>query len=228
MSSRRTAPADSKADTISVGGDIETAEVEVVIDSATLEATDATAAYTIKKKVRTATVIKDIIIGIYLGVIFICISIILDYYNVVHFQSAHHFRNSAYQMLNDPETIANIEESAELKFIQQTEYESIRKEIDGVSKQLADRNEYLQDQIKVEDENQKQIDSIQSEHTDIILKSKTVLELDKFCGECSWAGKVTCNDRVAYLMTKYKDSAPKAKVGAMEVASCKNQTSEEE
>lgn len=233
MSSRRTAP-DSKASTPETETesaaaytvperDVETANFG--FGAGALE--ESTAAYTFtKNKVRATTIIKDIIIGLYLGVILICISILLDYSNIIHFQSAHHVRNSAYRLLDDPETLSNIEESAELKFMQQTEYESIRKELGGVAKQLADRNEYVQDQMNQADTKQNEIDSIRSEHTDLILKSKTVLELDKFCPECSWKGKTTCNDRVVFLMSRYKIGAPNAKVAAMEVAgtaSCKKE-----
>ena len=58
------------------------------------------------------TLLKDIVLGIILGVLTISVLIFLDHHNIVHFQSAHNFRNAAFQLMNDPETIANLEESS--------------------------------------------------------------------------------------------------------------------
>lgn len=58
------------------------------------------------------TLLKDIILGVILGVLTISILIFFDHRGLVHFQSAHNFRSAAFQMLNDPETIQTLEESS--------------------------------------------------------------------------------------------------------------------
>ena len=48
-----------------------------------------------------------------------------------HFTAPLMHTAAAFSLLNDPETIANLEESSDLKFMTIHEYDSKKKEIDG-------------------------------------------------------------------------------------------------
>jgi len=60
--------------------------------------------------------LKDILVGIILGCICVYVLVFLVHKNVIHMQSAHSYRNMAYEILSDPETRENIEESTGLVF----------------------------------------------------------------------------------------------------------------
>mmetsp|Transcript_17013 Transcript_17013/g.27641 ORF Transcript_17013/g.27641 Transcript_17013/m.27641 type:complete len:236 (+) Transcript_17013:108-815(+) len=159
------------------------------------------------------SLLKDVIFG----VILVALTMILW----AMFQSAHNFRNAAFQLLNDPETIANIEESSDLKFMTLTDYESKRKEIDSVADKIASNSEILEKRTTEAAEKQKEVASIKDEYESLM--ANPVLGLDKFCGGCAWNDKTACDERVQFLQDTYNTSPVAAKISTMEVATCKNQ-----
>jgi len=163
--------------------------------------------------------LKDIILGVILGVLTISLLIFLDHRNIVHFQSAHNFRNAAFQLLNDPETIANLEESSEMKFMTLQEYESKKKEIDGVQEKIKSSQETLEKRIKEAEEKQKEIDEIKDEHK--TLMENPLLGLTYYNGGGSWSGKLSCDQRVSYLQDTYNTRPLVAKIDAMKKPGCK-------
>jgi len=165
------------------------------------------------------TLLKDIILGVILGVLTISCLIFLDHRNIVHFQSAHNFRNAAFQLLNDPETITTLEESSDLKFIMITDYESKRKEIDGVTVKLAKHKEVLEKRTAEAAEKQKEIDEIKPTYDSLV--NNPILELDKYCGGCTWGAGKSCDGRVQFLKETYNTKPIEAKISAMGHASCK-------
>lgn len=167
------------------------------------------------------TLLKDVVLGIILGVLTISTLIFLDHRDVIHFQSAHNFRNAAFQLLNDPETIANIEESSDLKFMTISDYESKKKEIESVEDKLKGHHEVLDKRIKEEDEKKKEVESIREEYE--TLMKNPLLGLDKFCGSCNWGGASTCDVRVQFLQNTYNTRPIAAKISAMSHASCVKQ-----
>ena len=48
--------------------------------------------------------------------------------NIIHLQSAHSFREYTFYMLNDAETLADLEETG-LKFIPITDYNALKEEV---------------------------------------------------------------------------------------------------
>eukprot|EP00571_Detonula_confervacea_P015971 CAMPEP_0172307472 /NCGR_PEP_ID=MMETSP1058-20130122/8320_1 /TAXON_ID=83371 /ORGANISM="Detonula confervacea, Strain CCMP 353" /LENGTH=240 /DNA_ID=CAMNT_0013019645 /DNA_START=84 /DNA_END=806 /DNA_ORIENTATION=+ len=167
------------------------------------------------------TLLKDIILGVILGVLTISMLIFLDHRDVVHFQSAHNFRNAAFQLLNDPETIANIEESSDLKFMTINEFESKRKEIDSVAEKLKGHEEVLAKRVSEAEEKKKEMDGIKEEYA--ALMANPLLGLDKFCGGCIWSGKTSCDVRVTFLQDTYNTRPIAAKINAMLHPSCKKE-----
>lgn len=170
-------------------------------------------------------VLRDIIVGIILGVVTISVMIFLDHRNVIHLQSAHNFRDAAFSLLNDPETLASIEESAGLKFIKIDQYESMRNEIDKMlaenDKKLKEREEAEAKQKELVEKHEKEVVPLLKEYAKLI--SHPLIGLDKFCGTCVWAGKVTCGEREVFMKDTHKMGTIAAKLNVMETPSCKKQ-----
>jgi len=166
------------------------------------------------------TLLKDVIVGVIMGVMTISAFIFLDHLNIVHFQSAHSFRNAAFQLLNDPETIANIEEATEYKFITISDYEAKMKEISSVTEKLEGHKKVLERREAEAEEKKKEADGIRGEYESLM--ASPLLKLDKFCEGCSWSGKTTCIGRVTFLQETYNTRPIAAKVNAMLHESCIN------
>mmetsp|Transcript_25986 Transcript_25986/g.40945 ORF Transcript_25986/g.40945 Transcript_25986/m.40945 type:complete len:250 (+) Transcript_25986:115-864(+) len=162
--------------------------------------------------------LKDVIVGIILGVMTISTLIFLDHRDVVHFQSAHNFRNAAFQLLNDPETIANVEESSDLKFMTIIEYESKRKELDSVVEKKAGNEEILKKRTEEAEVKKKEVEGMREEYEKLM--GNPLLQLGSFCGSCSWKAGTTCDSRVQFLKDTYNTRPIQAKLSAMEKESC--------
>lgn len=166
------------------------------------------------------TLLKDIILGVIFGVLTISTLIFLDHRNVIHFQSAHHFREAAFTLLNDPETIQTLEESSDMHFMTIAEYESKRKEIDSVADKLKSHEEVLNKRIAEGDEKKKELEGIRGEYD--ALMNNELLGLKHYCGGCIWGQKTTCDGRVRYLQDTYNTRPIAAKINAMTRPSCKS------
>mmetsp|Transcript_1157 Transcript_1157/g.2492 ORF Transcript_1157/g.2492 Transcript_1157/m.2492 type:complete len:239 (+) Transcript_1157:278-994(+) len=167
------------------------------------------------------TLLKDIILGVILGVLTISFLILLDHRNIVHFQSAHNFRNAAFQLMNDPETIASLEEDSEMKFVTLQEYESKMKEIDGVQEKIKNSQETLEKRNKEAEEKQKEIEEIKDEHKKLM--ENPLLGLANYNGGGRWSGKLSCDQRVSYLQDTYNTRPLIAKIDAMKHEGCKKE-----
>jgi len=167
-------------------------------------------------------IINSAIIGLILSLVVISILTFLDHRDVIHLDSAHNFRSMAFQLMNDPETIATLEESSDLKFLTIDKYESMKKEIETKDN---DYVEHLEKRIKEEEEKMKMksrdTDAMQKEY-ETLLKNP-LLEWDKYCGTCVWQGKTSCDERAKYLQETYNLGEDVAKIGAMGAPSCVKQ-----
>ena len=162
--------------------------------------------------------LRDVVLGIVGGIIVISLLVFLDHRNIIHLESAHNFRTFALTMLNDPETIQNLEESSDLKFLTVDVYEHMREEIDGAEAKIASVNDMLERRTKEAEEKQKELDSIEAEYDS--LYGNPLLGLNAFCAGCMWANRLTCAQRVAFLKDTYNTRTISAKLGAMELPSC--------
>ena len=165
------------------------------------------------------TLLKDIILGVILGVLTISTLIFLDHRDIVHFQSAHNFRNAAFTLLNDPETIANIEESSDLKFMTMADYEAKKKEIDSVTEKMKGHGEVLAKRVAEGESKKKEVEGIREEYNKLM--KDPLLGLDQYCGGCSWSGGTTCDMRVQFLKDTYNTRPIAAKLSAMGHPGCK-------
>ncbi|KAL7483204.1 hypothetical protein ACHAW6_008847 [Cyclotella cf. meneghiniana] len=159
------------------------------------------------------TLLKDITIGTIFGVLTISFLIFLDHINVIHLQSAHNFRQSAFSVLNDPETLATLEESAGLKFIPIGDYEAMKNEIDAAAAKVAKVKDTIAERIKETEQKKAELEPLKAEYEKLLKESK--LELDKWCGECSWMGRTNCDMRKQYFIDQYGNTEILSKVAIM-------------
>lgn len=167
---------------------------------------------------RFVSLLKDTLAGIILGITAIFLVIFLDHRNIVHFQSAHHFREAAFQSLKNPETIANVEESSGLKFMAMDEYEYKKKEIEDSAVRITSLTEKLKKQNQEAEEKQKEVELVKVEYDSLV--GNPLVGLDKYCGSCTWAPGKTCDARVQFMINTYNMGPIAAKVHAMGVPSC--------
>ncbi len=157
--------------------------------------------------------LKDIVIGAIFGLISVSILMFLDHKDVIHLQSAHSYRNLGLQMMSDPETRKNAEESSGLIFLDADTYKMRFAEIDIFPSQVK----------KLEERTKKYIADLEvakKEHTAIkpgydVLVTDPMLGLENFCEDCSWNGGTTCWARLNYLMDNYGVKLIKAKFELM-------------
>mmetsp|Transcript_48520 Transcript_48520/g.103248 ORF Transcript_48520/g.103248 Transcript_48520/m.103248 type:complete len:253 (+) Transcript_48520:124-882(+) len=160
------------------------------------------------------SLLRDIVLGVVMGVVTIAIFMVLDHRDIIHFESAHNFRDSSFQMLkNNPEIIATLEEAADIKLMTMADYEAKRKEIDGVAEKKAKIQETIDKRTKEAEEKRAQVPALRTEHAGLM--NNELLGLNKWCGGCIWSGKTTCDARVAFMQQKYSTRLITAKVGAM-------------
>jgi len=163
---------------------------------------------------------RDIVLGLIMGIFMISTFIILDHTNVIHSKSAHNFRRAGFKLLNDPETITFVEEFSDLKFLSMNKYDDMRKEINTTTpKRKADLQKVIDNRIAEENENVRGKEALKKEHESLM--NHPILELDKYCGGCTWADATTCDGRVAFLHDKYGQGLVGAKLAAMEIKTCK-------
>lgn len=168
------------------------------------------------------SILRDIILGSILGLVTISFIMILDHKNIIHLQSAHNFRNAAFQLLHDPETISYMETNMDVKFMSIAEYNSTKKEMDKAVQEMERLQKLLDERSAEGDEKKELLDSLSEEYNTLLVSSTPILGFDKFCGSCKWGGSGTCDDRVQYLMDKYGNSLLSAKLNVMEShESCK-------
>ncbi|KAL7525728.1 hypothetical protein ACHAXR_001130 [Thalassiosira sp. AJA248-18] len=166
------------------------------------------------------TIIKDVISGTILGVFFLMILIFLDYRNIVQLGSARAFRRAAFELMTDPETVKNIEENIEIKFIPVDVYKSMTEEITRNKEKVGNDSSLKQhedDYLK----RRKEIEDMKVEYEAMKEKGNSVLKLDKWCGGCK-GGWGNCDGRIKYLVDTYHTPEIKAKVDIMKTGKCMN------
>ena len=157
--------------------------------------------------------LRDLVIGIVFGLLSVSILIFLDHKDVIHMQSAHGYRDMGLQMMRDPETRKNVEESPGIIFLDDYEYKTKFDEIGVYPSQVKALEERTKKHLADLEVAKKEHAAIKPGY-DILVKDPA-LGLDKFCGECSWNGGTNCDTRLTYLMTTYNLQTIKAKLELM-------------
>lgn len=165
------------------------------------------------------TLLKDIAIGVFIGFLYMTAIIFLDHRDIIHYQTAHDLRDAGFRLLADPETMANIEEASGLKFLLMSDYESKMKLIESSAERIRTHEEDLKGKEGEAEEKRKELESVREEYNKLL--ENPLVEIDKFCGECSWAGKTSCGARVQFMQDTYNMGLIASKISAMEVPTCK-------
>ncbi|KAL3791213.1 hypothetical protein ACHAW5_007796 [Stephanodiscus triporus] len=158
--------------------------------------------------------LKDILIGLIFGMISVSALVFLDFKNVLHMQSAHNYRNMANAMLSDPETRKSVEESSGLHFMTVEDYQRKVNEIKQFPSQLTSIEEKSKKLVPDLEAAKKEYEAIKPDYDKLL--ADPLLGLDKFCGECSWQGRTSCDGRLSYVIDKYKKSKAESKLSMME------------
>ena len=132
--------------------------------------------------------------------------------NIIHLQSAHNFRQNAFAMLNDPETIANLEDAG-IKFIPMDSYTMMQEEIDGFDKKIESIKDKLAEKVKELADAEEKSGPLKEEYEKMVANSN--LGLEKWCSTCPWGGGGTCDARKAYFMDTYGHNEVSAKLAIM-------------
>jgi hypothetical protein len=101
-------------------------------------------------------------------------------------------------MLNDPETLATLEENAGLKFIPVAEYEAMRDEINEAEERLAKIKQTIKEREKEGEAKRAELGPLKAEYEKMLANTNN-LGLDKWCGDCKWNGKTSCDARNQYV-----------------------------
>lgn len=176
----------------------------------------------------TITVLKDVIFGTILGVIILLSLLYLDFRNVIPLPgSVRSLRQSAFELIIDPETMSTMEEALDRAFIPMAVYEEIRDEISQHETAVDEMVKYglsvyekeLEDSAKLEEG----MDVIKKEREYLKARYERVVGLDKWCGSCVWKGRTQCDARMSFLMATYATNEMKGKLGIMDSGKCLNQ-----
>ena len=164
------------------------------------------------------TIIKDVISGTILGVFFLMILIFLDYRNIVQLGSARAFRQAAFELMTDPETVKTIEENIDIKFIPVDVYNSMTEEIARNNEKIT-KNDSLKQHEEDLMKRKEELESLRKEHEEVKAKGDKLLGLDKWCDSCK-GGWGNCGARIKYLMDTYHTPEIKGKVDIMAEGKC--------
>jgi len=158
------------------------------------------------------TLLKEAMLGILIAFVAVSFILFIDHRFLLHLPTARNFRRATFAVMNDRETLRNVEENAGLKFMEMDEYNSMVDEIDTAANKTKLAESILKsrsgDLIDMEQERS----GIERDHE----QELTSLGLDKFCGKCKWRGGMTCQGRVDALIAKYQTPKFQAMMGAMQ------------
>ena len=116
-------------------------------------------------------------------------------------------------MVNDPETIANLEEAG-LKFMPMPEYVRMQEELEAYgTERLEEKKKTLEERTKELADKQAEIGPLKEEYEKKVANSN--LGLEKWCGTCPWGGSGTCDARKGYFIGTYGHNEVSAKVAIM-------------
>jgi hypothetical protein len=166
--------------------------------------------------------LKDILLGVILGVIFVTSLTILDYRGIINVESARKIRMTLSTAFSDKRAIAEFERQMGVKVMPIEKYNMVQKEIESLIQKLPLLEPRLTNMTKKLEETLKEMEPIKKEF-DLLSKHPKV-GLDKFCGDCNWprsGPKQSCNARVDIISKKLKKRILEAKLLIMKDGRCK-------
>jgi hypothetical protein len=162
--------------------------------------------------------LKDIVLGITLGMIGVSTLVFLDHRNVVHLPIAHRYREAAFAMVANPETRRTIEEGTGLIFMTEEDHARNIEEINLFDTQIKESEvnakKYATNLIPAKEE----YETVKRDYDEFMADPWLVTELDKFCGGCSWQGRTNCDARLNYIIQNHGLRTIAAKLAVVEQA----------
>mmetsp|Transcript_9320 Transcript_9320/g.21029 ORF Transcript_9320/g.21029 Transcript_9320/m.21029 type:complete len:508 (+) Transcript_9320:177-1700(+) len=163
------------------------------------------------------TLIKEATFGILIAFAVVSLVLLLDHRLLLNLPTARNFRRATFHLMNDKETLRNFEEDSGLKFMEMEEYTSMSDEIE----KAANKTKLAANILKTRSQDMVQMEKESKEYVDAMAGLSAALGLDKFCPDCNWSPKVTCQQRVDRLVKKYVIPKYQAMKATMNESACK-------
>jgi len=163
--------------------------------------------------------IKEAIIGILIAFAVISFALFLDHQFLLKFPTARNLRRATMSLMNDRETMINMEESSGLKFVDMDEYSTMMDYINSIAKKKA-LGKSMMEQASAD---MKKMDKGWDQYWQEWPKLYASLGLDKFCHQCMWSKSqdITCANRVKVLQKTHDTPRRTAIMSAMKKDSCR-------
>jgi len=155
------------------------------------------------------TLIKEALYGILIAFAVLSLALFIDCHFLLKLPMVHNFRRATMSLVNDRDTMINMEESSGLKFMNMDQYNLMVHEINSVTKKKAFAKSLLE-------ESSADIEKIDAD------MNQYRQELEKFCPPCLWSKGQSCSGRVKFLRNQYGVPRHIAKLSAMSQGSCRN------
>jgi len=149
--------------------------------------------------------LQDIVYGIILGSIGMCLLLLLDYYNIINLETGRVVRKTAsLHIFNTPEFLEIIkEEMGDKELISLESYNTMTTE-------LSDSEAVLQNESRILDIRTTKANTLKSELDTLRIEYDRLMKetgLDVFCEECTWGMGFNCRGRVNHMLENYSDTA---------------------
>ena len=147
------------------------------------------------------SLMKDILVGIWLGTMGMCVLFLLDYSNIMNLGSVRTFRKLAPHVPSNPEIVETIEEVIGKMLMPVDVYSAMHQE-------LADSQAVIQNERRILDARTLKVKSLKTELTLLRTQYDSLMKqtgLDAFCPDCKYCPGVSCRNRVDYLLEQYSD-----------------------
>mmetsp|Transcript_26797 Transcript_26797/g.56581 ORF Transcript_26797/g.56581 Transcript_26797/m.56581 type:complete len:240 (-) Transcript_26797:325-1044(-) len=147
--------------------------------------------------------LQDIVSGIMLGSLGMCLLLLLDYSNIINLETARVFRKTASEVFSTPEMIESIEKELDRKLISMKVYNAIEKELSDSKAVIESEQKLLDIRTMKFTKNKAELATTREEYNKLMKEAG----LDVFCPECDWGMHMNCQKRVEYLLETYSDTA---------------------
>ena len=148
--------------------------------------------------------LQDIVYGIILGSIGMCLLLLLDYYSIINLETGRVVRKTASHIFNTPEFLEIIkEEMGDKELISLESYNTMTTE-------LSDSEAVIQNESKILEIRTTKANTLKSELEALRIEYDRLMKaagLDVFCEECTWGMGFNCRGRVNHMLENYSDTA---------------------
>ena len=147
--------------------------------------------------------LQDIVSGIILGTLGMCMLLLLDYYSIINLETARVFRKTASHVFSTPEIHASIEEEIGKQLISMNIYNTIINELSDSEAIIANEKRIYEARSTKATSLKDELDTLRVEYDKLIKDTG----LDVFCPSCPWGMGLNCQQRVNYMLENYSDTA---------------------